>query len=363
MLDVQQQWTEATTDTSVSRSGPVTSTTDSVDNEVTGGNGIWTALETIASAGASPSILAVGFVQSATPKYTTETVAGPTGTSGYTHLMVGSVYVPTNVYGAETILEDEFVATPLPLAGTATASPDPIDVGGTFTLTALAHGGSGVYTFAWSGLPVGCLATSSSVVSCRPTGPGVSFPVATFRDTAGDVVTSAPAVVVVNPSLNVSVVPSSAGADAGGPLTFSAAISGGTAPYACTWTLPGQFPTPGNCTGPVAVATGSADSVTAEVSVADATGAVVNASSVAVPVHNALILSLAATNTTALVVGTPATFAVTVLGGTFPVSLSWYEGAARLAGDNGTSITVIPATAGNITISVQATDAAGGSAT
>jgi hypothetical protein len=364
MLDLEQQWTELTTFAATGTTGPVVPTADAVDNEVTGGNGIWTAAESIASAGASPSILSVGFVQSATPKYTTETVSGPGGLSGFTHLMVGSVYEPANVYGAETILENLYDSTPPPLLGAVTPTPDPIDVGETLTLTAVAHGGAGVYAYSWTGLPAGCSPVPSDVVTCHPSAPGVSLPVAKVRDSFGDVATSSPVVVVVAPALNVSVLASLPAVDSGGTLSFSAAISGGTPPYSCTWTLPGTFPTPGSCAGSVpAVTSTTSATVSAEVSVADATGAVVNSTSLAIPIHDPLVLTLAAANATAVKVGVPAEFSVSILGGTAPVVLTWYEGSTVLTGFNGSSVTITPTAPGNLTLSVEAVDAAGGTTT
>ena len=83
MLNFQQQWTEFDTAASTGFGGPSTSTSHSVDDEVTGANGVWVATETVASAGASPSIQAFTFSQSATPKYTTESTSGPDGAFGY----------------------------------------------------------------------------------------------------------------------------------------------------------------------------------------------------------------------------------------------------------------------------------------
>jgi hypothetical protein len=358
MLDVQQQWTELTTSASLGLLGPGPSTSDAVDNEVTGANGIWSAEESISSAGASPTLIAVTFVESATPKYTAETISGPGGSSGYTHLMVGSVFAPTNANGAETILENRLDTTPVPLVAIVTSTPDPVDAGENVTLSAVAHGGAGVYAFTWTDLPSGCTNGSSAVVTCRPGFPGVLMPVVTVRDSLGDQVSSAPAAVVVSPRLNASVFASVPGADVGGALSFSAEVSGGTPPYLCNWTVPGGFPTIESCGGPVPAVTTVSGPVSASVSVTDSTGATETVSSPPVEIHGPLLLYLTAdaTNGTATV-GTPTTFTVAVSGGTAPVALSWYDGTTVLAGSNGTTLTYTPGASGNLSLSVRATDA------
>jgi len=364
MLAVQQQWTEVvSTQGHDPFTGTRVATSDSVDDEVTGANGIWDAVETIPSSGASPTIVSIGFVQSATPKYTTETVAGAPGTSSYSHLMVGSDFAPTNANGAETILENLWQTTPIPLVGAVAATPDPVDVGETLAVTAVAHGGGGVYSYGWSGLPPGCAPSNSSVVSCQPTQPGLTRPVVTVRDSLGDQAVSAPATLVVYPALDVRATPSALGVDVGGSLSFSAAIAGGTPPYSCSWTLPGGFPTMHNCTAPVPASPSTAGTVNATVSVADASGAVANATSPTVRVAGPLVLYLTrASNASAPHVGAPTTFTVTVSGGTPPVALTWFEGGAVVPGFNGTTLAWTPNATGNLSVSVLAVDGSGASA-
>jgi hypothetical protein len=197
-------------------------------------------------------------------------------------------------------------------------------------------------------------------VRCEPNTPGLSDAVVTVRDSFGDQTSSVPVVLVVAPPLNVSVVASARGVDVGGSLSFAAAISGGTPPYACTWTLPGGFPTPGNCSGSMRTPLTSAGSVNASLSVVDATGAVANATSATVHVAGTLVVFLArSTNDTSANVGSPTTFTVAVTGGTAPVSLTWYEGTAVVAGFNGSSITLTPNATGDLSVSVTAVDGGG----
>lgn len=359
MFGFQQEWTEQSSTVALAASGVRATSSDGLDNEVTGANGIYSAEETLASASASPTFIAFSFVQSATPKYTAEVTSGAAGTSGYSHILSGSDYQPTDPNAAETILENRYENVPLPLAASVRATPDPVDVGQGVSLAANAHGGAGVYSYLWVGLPAGCATANSSVLSCSPAVAGTFAPLAVVTDSAGNSAPTSPTVLVVSPALNATVVPSSPGADVGSPLSFSVAIAGGTPPYACTWSVAGSGST-GPCNASVATGTTVAGSVVGAVSVSDATGAIVNATSSAVAINDPLIVLLQAANQTATTrVGEGATFTVSLEGGTAPFEVSWYEGSTLLSGFNGTSATIVSPVKGNFTISVHVADAAG----
>ena len=181
-----------------------------------------------------------------------------------------------------------------------------------------------------------------------------------MSDSSGDAVQTAPSVVVVSPVLNATVQTSSPGSDVGRPLSFSAAITGGTPPYACSWTVAGIVATD-PCNASVPADTSVPGSITAAVSVTDAAGAVANASSGSVTVHAPLLLVWDPANATTTV-GVASNYSLSIDGGTAPFVLTWYEDSSALSGLNGTSATLVPSAVGNFTISVRVTDAAGGSA-
>jgi hypothetical protein len=360
MLQFQQEWTELGTTLSVDSMGVRSSSSDAVDNEVTGADGIFSVEEQLASATAQPTFLAYSLIQGSTPKYTAERTDGPLGASGYAHIMSASDYQPTDPNLAETILENRFDTVPLPLTASVRASPDPLDVGQSITILASVTGGVGTYAYSWTNLPSGCAASSAALIACAPTSAGTFLPSVAVADSSGDAVQTAPSVIVVSPALNATVGPSTPGSDVGRPLSFSAAITGGTPPYACSWTVGGIVATD-PCNASVPADTSVPGSITAAVSVTDAAGEVANASSGSVTVHAPLLLVWDPANATATV-GVAATYSLTVDGGTAPFVLTWYEGSSALSGLNGTSATLVPTAVGNLTISVRVADAAGGSA-
>ncbi|MCI4356575.1 MAG: hypothetical protein L3K18_05470 [Thermoplasmata archaeon] len=360
MLQFQQAWTEIATITSFAIAGGRSSTSDALDNEVTGANGIFNSEDKLTSATASPTFLQFGFVQAATPKYTAERTTGPAGSSAYSHIMSGSDYQPTDPNLSETVLENRYDSVPLPLTATVRATPNPLDVGQSVTILASVTGGAGVYSYAWTNLPSGCAASSSAIIACAPTAAGTFLPSVAVVDSSGNSIVTAPSVLVVAPALNATVGTSTPGSDVGRPLSFSTAITGGTPPFACSWTIAGVAATD-PCNASVPADTSVPGSIIASVSVTDAAGAVANASSGSVVVHTPLLLAWDPANGTATV-GVAANYSLAVDGGTAPFVLTWFEGSSALSGLNGTSETLVPTTAGNLTISVRATDAAGASA-
>lgn len=84
--------------------------------------------------------------------------------------------------------------------GVVADSVSAVDIGGSLTVVATVVGGSGSNSYAWTGLPTGCVAPDSAVVSCVPTGPGSSTPSVTVRDSAGgSLLFASTAAVVVSP--------------------------------------------------------------------------------------------------------------------------------------------------------------------
>jgi peptide N-acetyl-beta-D-glucosaminyl asparaginase amidase A len=363
LLDVEQQWTEQSGIRSVDATGGWTSLRATVDNEITGGNSIWGGVETLTSATASPNILANTFVQAETPKYTATTATGSYGTASSSHVIVGSSWQPTDPNGAETILENRYDTQPTPLVAVVAATPNPVDIGGTLTLAATVHGGAGVYSYGWTGLPFGCTSANSSRLLCIPAGAGPLTLGLTVTDALGDVLNAPVGAVLVVPALSANVTASSRGADVGGLLTFSVSLGGGVAPYTCQWSLTGRLPTTQSCQLPVHAPTVVAGQLTASVMVTDGTG--VNTTSLprTVTVNGPLIVSLQAANPNATFrVGSPANFLLGVTGGTAPFTVTWFSGSAIVNGVNGTNVTIVPNATGSLVLSALVTDGTGASA-
>ncbi len=116
-----------------------------------------------------------------------------------------------------------------------TAPRSTIELGQILELDSTVVGGSGTFDYLWSGLPSGCAGTNLPLLSCLPTQTGSFLVNLTVTDSTGYSVTSAAAPVFVLPPLSATLSVSSGAATAGDPLTFTAAVTGGLAPYSFSW--------------------------------------------------------------------------------------------------------------------------------
>lgn len=66
-----------------------------------------------------------------------------------------------------------------------TVSPASILLGQKVTFAAIASGGLGTYSYSWSGLPPGCLASNSTSISCTPSNTGTFSVLLTLQDSLG----------------------------------------------------------------------------------------------------------------------------------------------------------------------------------
>jgi len=130
-----------------------------------------------------------------------------------------------------TILSDPTIGPP-----TATPANGKLDVGQTLTLTAIASGGTSVFTYSWSGLPSGCVSSNESTISCAPSSGGTFEVLTQVTDSTGFTVTSPNVTVAVfaDPTLRASA--SQVSLTQGQSLDLTINISGGIAPYATSWT-------------------------------------------------------------------------------------------------------------------------------
>jgi hypothetical protein len=111
-----------------------------------------------------------------------------------------------------------------------TSSQGTLDLGQTLLLTMSVGGGSGGYTITWNGLPTGCSAGSQTSVSCVPRSTGTSDISVSVTDSNGVRVVSDIIMVVVNPTLQVTVTVSSTTVQTGETVDFFAGIVRGTGP-------------------------------------------------------------------------------------------------------------------------------------
>jgi large repetitive protein len=173
--------------------------------------------------------------------------------SGIPPLCPPGLVTPSGVYNVSyslvwnyTLLTGTIVATSpdfsVNLSGSPTATmlpavfPNPLlpgvmDANETVLFDVLATGGSGIYTFAWNGLPPGCTSANSSSLSCRPTAGGNYSVNVTLTDSYGLRSTSSNVTFTVNPALSItsfSATPTTL--DVGQSTVIQVKVSGGTAP-------------------------------------------------------------------------------------------------------------------------------------
>ncbi len=112
------------------------------------------------------------------------------------------------------------------LAPRLTTSATSVDLGHSINLTATPNGGTGPYTFVYTGLPPGCGSANSSTLACTPTENG-TFPVMVNVTDSTDRSGSAEVSLVVNPALGLSLSVSATLVEPGQNVTFRATATGG----------------------------------------------------------------------------------------------------------------------------------------
>lgn len=268
---------------------------------------------------------------------------------------------------AVVLVVDPALSVPAPVANhTAT------DVGQGVTFSVAPTGGSGTYTYAWSGLPAsGCTGTDTATVVCLLSTAGPLTVSVTVTDGNGVTIDSTSVGVTVNSAVGVSSPVATVGdtnatsADTGQSVTLTASASGGSGSYVdFTWTgLPAS-----SCVGtdgPIVVCTfPSAQTYTIGVSVTDSLGGTASSAStltLAVVAAPTVTASPQATPG-ALDLGQTLALAATVSGGASPWTYAWQGLPAGCAStDPGFSCT--PTAAGIFVISFVATDGNGDTVT
>ncbi|HEV2429198.1 MAG TPA: PKD domain-containing protein, partial [Thermoplasmata archaeon] len=124
-----------------------------------------------------------------------------------------------------------------PSAGPAEEPRSAVDVGQSLGFSISASGGTGNFSYFWSGIPSNCSDRRGSAVTCTPTTPGNWTPVVLVRDSNGwlDFVRlSVPLVVYDDPQVALTS-PGLGVADLGQTLRLSALPSGGLGPFSYRW--------------------------------------------------------------------------------------------------------------------------------
>ncbi len=292
--------------------------------------------------------------------------AGCTGTGASlrcTPTISGTLVATVNVsdaFGRSSLATAFLIVNPRPSVSAFLASPPVTDVGVTSTLTVSVTGGTGPFVYAYSGLPAGCAGATTATFACTPAAAGSFVVRVNVTDTYGYVATeTAPLTVDPAPALGPLTATRTL-LDVGMTTSLSSAPSGGTTPYAYSWSA-----LPPGCVGvnasslactPVAPAT-----VTVIVTMTDARGASAQAS-VALTVDPRPSISLFAVSAASVAVGGSVTFSLTATGGTGGLAVRYSALPPGCTGVNVTSITCAPSAAGAYSVGVRVTDALGQSA-
>ena len=124
------------------------------------------------------------------------------------------------------VFADPKVPQPSPSIPTA-------DIGTAVTFTATPSGGTGIFHYAWTGLPTGngCTTANSSSIGCTPTQQTITYVAVTVKDTNGYAATSSPTKFTVDSAPIVSLQVNRSKLDEHESLLFYANATGGTGVY------------------------------------------------------------------------------------------------------------------------------------
>ena len=239
------------------------------------------------------------------------------------------------------------------------ASPSILDYGVSTTLDAVLAGGSAPFSYSFVGVP-GCgraVTSSARIVqfSCQPAVTGTFHEYLNVTDILG-LLGHGEIVIVVNPVPSVSSFSVSAIAvDEGFPLTYTVAISGGTAPETVAYTTLPTGCLSANRT--VLVCTPQvAGNYRTTVRVTDADGNTATAQTTTTVVSRIVIVGIAL-SPSSVNVGSTLSGKVTVTGGVAPLRYSWAGLPSGCSDPASANLTCVPTQSGTFNVSVTVTDA------
>ncbi len=240
-----------------------------------------------------------------------------------------SVYViDSNGVASPSVKFSPFPVYSDPIATAPLVSPNPVDLGQAATFTGSVTGGSGGFTWLWSGLPAGC-PSSGSTVLCKPSSIGnwtVSYRV---NDSNGWVSPSSPVVFIVHADPKGSFSPGSNQTNESGQTNnFTASATLGTLPYAYQWRVNGTA-VPGATSNIFAFYTSHPATYLINVTIKDTAGWVVWTPAVQEIVTPGPSVTLSE-NLSATDVGIPVAFTSTHSGGIAPYTWSYYLNGTNL---------------------------------
>ena len=116
------------------------------------------------------------------------------------------------------------------------ATLNPVDAGVGTTLSVQVYGGTGVYTYSYAGLPVGCTSANTSTLPCTPAAAGAYSVNVTVVDSAKNATSALLGLSVVAPVRVTGVTVSNGTVAVGNRTVLTVSIAGGVTPYTYNWT-------------------------------------------------------------------------------------------------------------------------------
>ncbi len=252
-----------------------------------------------------------------------------------------------------------------PVISSFTASPSSVVLGASVSFSVFASGGTAPYTYAYTGLPAGCVSTNAASFSCVPTAAGNYTVVAKVTDSKSLWTSAAATISVTSASGGIlissfGVSPSTAYLNS--QVTFSVSATGGTAPYSYSYTgLPSGCLSSNRAT--LACSPAQSGRFTVSVYVSDTAGGRA-ASSTTLTVDSYSQLAASATpSVNPVAAGSTTVITVSASGGQSPYSYSYTGLPQGCTSSNTNSLSCTPSQAGNFTVIIVVSDSSGQSKT
>ncbi|MGP8075840.1 MAG: thermopsin family protease [Thermoplasmata archaeon] len=248
-------------------------------------------------------------------------------------------------------------------AVTLVAPPRTVDAGQSALFRAVASGGSGVYQYLWSGLPLGCSSSGSATDSCVPSAGGDFSVTVTVTDSNGGSATSNvlgyhvygdPTVTTLNASESA--------ADLGQSVNFTTAASGGSGGYTYAWSgLP--FGCVSANTSSISCLVTSPGNYSVQVNVTDTNGVTATSHGLSFRVWVDPSVSSFVATPSGLLEGSGVTLSVAISGGSGPFTYSYSGLPSGCANVDRSTLSCTPTETGTFTVNVTVTDSNGWSTT
>jgi hypothetical protein len=240
------------------------------------------------------------------------------------------------------------------------ATPASIDIGQSATFSVMASSGSGGFSYAWSGLPTGCLSANSYNITCAPSIAGSYNITVRVTDSNGYSVTGTTLFFMVHSIPTVTLSANVTFVDLGRGIELTLTIYGGLGPYTAAWTLNGSawaLP-PGGDSSFLFIPSGAGTFIFSAMVTDSLGGTSYSSAPVTVTVNARLAVSVVE-SPSSIALGATALFNGTVHGGTAPFTYQWYVDGTASSGATGIQFSFTPSSSGTYDVTLVVTDAAG----